>query len=422
MLRTRSIGTAFGHHRRTLSSALYVTGDKAKEQYAPLIPYLDFQAKLADIGKLEHNLRLRRYRLDLDHLKQQWELYRLMEQRKRDIEIRRVELRDLIAKATSEETVNQLKLQATLAKADLKSLRESSYAVADNFVAGTFLAIPNELHERTPAEEAVVLYENSPTRALSKAIGGDWLEEYDSTSTYMREDAALMDLFLPIRCVEMFQDAGFVLFSNPDFVRTVLVEAAQEDLDSVYEVKEEVALEHTLNRLHLCGGSSMLSFLGYLTKLSVFPTALPLRLVANGKQYLYEKAQTSAVQVLAAAQSSEAVIQIFDDTLELYKHLYDKLGLPYRLVMIPAHELKPAEAMRVSIEVASLNDRQRFVSVGSVSYYGDFISKRIAFNYHEGKVQKFPHLVAGTVVTARELIKLLLHSGVRFSDLNFLSS
>ncbi|XP_053689143.1 serine--tRNA synthetase-like protein Slimp [Sabethes cyaneus] len=418
MLRIRSIGIP----RRVFSSALYVTGDKAKEQYAPLIPYLDFQSKFADIEKLQRNLRLRRYQLDFETLRQQWELYRSMELRKRDIETRRTELRDLIAKATNEETIKQLKLQATLAKADLKSLRESSYSVADTFVAETFLKIPNELHERTPAEEAVILYEKSQNVIpASNGIGEEWLEEYASTSTYMKEDAALMDLFLPIKCAEVFQDAGHTLFSNPDFVRTVLVEAAQEDLDSVYLVNEEEALEHTLNRLHLCGGGSMLSFLGYLTKLLVFPTVLPIRLIANGKQYSYEKPQTSAVQTLLAAKQDEEAIRMFDETLELYRRFYDRLGLPYRLVMVPACELKSAEALRVNVEVAGVND-SRFVSVGNLSYYADFISKRIAFNYSEGKVQKFPHLVIGTVAITSEIIKLLLNSGVSFRDLGYLTS
>ncbi|XP_058811879.1 serine--tRNA synthetase-like protein Slimp [Topomyia yanbarensis] len=404
--------------RRTLSSALYITGDKAKEQYAPLVPYLDFQSKLADLGKLESNLRLRRYRLDFEVLKQQWELYRSIELRKRSIEARRVELRDLIAKAVSEDEVKQLKMQATLAKEDLKSLKESSYAVADVFVAKNFLRIPNELHERTPADNGVVLFQNTTVKSKELAsIGEECLEEHDSTRLYMTEDAALMDLFLPMSCVNVFQDAGFILFSNPDFVRSVLVEAAQVDLNSIYLVNEEVDLEHTLNRLHLCGGGSLLGFLGYFTKLLVFPNALPLRLVTVGNQYFNEKIQTRAVHILATAHHETEAIRIFDEAIELYKEFFDRLEIRYRLMLVSAHGLNPAEAMRVDVEVFSPKAKD-FTKVGDLCYYSDFISKRIAFNYHEDKIQRFPHIVSGTVLGCVSMIKLLLQLGISFKDLN----
>lgn len=411
------------HRRRPFSSsALYITGDKAKEQYAPLVPYLDFRQKLNNLEDLRRNLRARRYQLDFEALVQQWNLYRSVEVRKRDIEARRLELRNRIGVEKDDEKVRQLKVEAAMARDDLKHLKESGYAIADGFVAGQFLAIPNELHPLTPeGDVGEVLEERLVERAFpAEAVGEEFIEEYDSTCYYMTQDAALMDLFLPMNCAEVFQDAGYILFSNPDFVRTVLVEAAREDPNSIYLVNEEVEIENKLNLLHLCGGGSMLSFLGYLTKLSVFPTALPLRLVATGKQYFYEKVQTSAVQTMAAAKEATEAIKIFDDTIELYKRFYNQFDLSYRIVRAPAHLLAPAESLRVDVLVYSPKEKD-FLKVADVAYYSDFISKRIAFNYHEGKTQKFPHMVSGTALQAIDLIKILLQHGVRFKDLGFLN-
>ncbi|XP_055616638.1 serine--tRNA synthetase-like protein Slimp [Toxorhynchites rutilus septentrionalis] len=418
MLRLRPV--VYGTCWRSFSSALYVTGDKAKEQYAPLVPFLDIRSKLSDLERLQENLRLRRYRLDFDQMKQQWELYRSIELRKKNIEARRVELREQIAQAESEDERKRLKLQAVLAKDDLKSLRESSYSIADAFVTQNFLAIPNELHERTPAEERQVLFEESIKNARKlQPVGEECLEPYDSTCSYMTGDAALMDLFLPIDFVNIFQEAGFVLFSNPDFVRSVLVEAAMVDPKALHLVNEEVDLDHKLNLLHLCGGGSMLSFLGYLAKLSVFPTALPLRLVANGKQYFQDRIQTNAVQMLAVTADQTEAVDIFDETIELYKKCYTRFGISYRLMKVPAHELNPAEAMRVDVEM--FNPKvNRFIKIGDVCYYSNFLSKRIAFNYHEGKIQNFPHLISGTVQATVDLIRVLLQHGIRLKDLSFL--
>ena len=50
-------------------SALFVTGDKAKENFAVLVPYLDFREKLKNDEKLEENLKLRHSNFDLHLLK-----------------------------------------------------------------------------------------------------------------------------------------------------------------------------------------------------------------------------------------------------------------------------------------------------------------------------------------------------------------
>lgn len=152
----------------------------------------------------------------------------------------------------------------------------------------------------------------------------------------------------------------------------------------------------------------------------MFPTALPLRLVAIGKQYFYDKTQTSAVQMMAATQQAPEAVQIFDETIELFKEFYDQLELSYRLVQVPAHRLEASEAMRVDVEIYSPRPKD-FVKVGSVSYYSDYISKRIAFNYHEGKIQKFPHLVSGTVLKAASIIEVLLQHGICYKDLKLLN-
>ncbi|ETN59193.1 hypothetical protein AND_009224 [Anopheles darlingi] len=416
--------------KRFFSSALYLTGDKAREQYAVLVPYLDFQHKLGDWDRLRRNVRLRRSSIDCDSLKLQWELYRDVELRKKQIEQSRIELQKRIQQSVDEAEKKHLKSRAILAREDLKALKEQSYAVADAFIANNFLALPNDLHERTPEEEGKILYENvapSSRQPRSKDVlqaGArtiqEQFEEYDALCFYMTDDAAFMDLQLPIRCCETFQRDNFIVFSNPDFVRSFLVEAAMVDKETLHLIREDEEPADKVNLLHLCGGGTLLSYLGYFTKLSVFPSALPLKLVARGKRYRQHQVQSNTVHMFGACRSYEEAEALFDETLLTYRRFYDQLPVEYRLVQVAACDLQPAESMRIDVELYDWQNRG-YVKIGDLSFYGDFLSKRIAFIYQDGKAQRFPHIVAGQAISSVELIKLLLGNGVLAKDLPFLS-
>uniref|UniRef100_A0A182W1K4 Aminoacyl-transfer RNA synthetases class-II family profile domain-containing protein n=1 Tax=Anopheles minimus TaxID=112268 RepID=A0A182W1K4_9DIPT len=410
---------------RLFSSALYLTGDKAREQFAVLVPYLDFKHKLGDLERLKRNVRLRKHQLDCDNLVHQWELYRDVEKRKKEIEQCRVDLQKRIQQSTSKEEQQQLKSRAILARDNLKMLKEQSYKVADAFIANTFLSIPNDLHERTPEERWECLYEKpAPVRKPQTPcvdLVQEQFEEFSPTCLYMTGDAAWMDLRLPMHCSETFRRNNCILFCNPDFVRSFLVEAAMVSKESLFLVREDDEPADKVNLLHLCGGGSLLSFLGYFTKLSVFPSALPLRVVASGKRYHFQRAQSNEVHFFGACKTAQEAEDMFDDTVQIYKQFYDQLPVGYRIVQVAAPDLQPIEAMRVDVEL--FDDRnQAYVKVAELGYYTDFLSKRIAFIYHEGKVQHFPHVIAGTAMSSVELIKLLLSNGITLEDLPMINT
>ncbi|XP_049278234.1 serine--tRNA synthetase-like protein Slimp [Anopheles funestus] len=410
---------------RLFSSALYLTGDKAREQFAVLVPYLDFKHKLGDFERLKRNVRLRKHPLDCDNLIHQWELYRDVEKRKKDIEQCRVDLQKRIQQSICKEEQQQLKSRAILARDDLKMLKEQSYKVADAFIAQNFLSIPNDLHERTPEEGFKCLHEKSAPAEIRRTSScnqiEEQLEEFSPTCLYMTGDAAWMDLRLPMLCSEMFRQNNCILFCNPDFVRSFLVEAAMVSKETLFLVREDNEPEDKVNLLHLCGGGSLLSFLGYFTKLSVFPSALPLRLVASGKRYHFQRAQSNEVHVFGACKTAQEAESMFDDMLQIYKQFYDQLPIGYRIVQVAAPDLRPIEAMRADVEVFD-GRNQRYVKVAELGYFTDFLSKRIAFIYHEGKMQHFPHVVAGTALSTVELIKLFLSNGIALDDLPMINT
>lgn len=150
-----------------------------------------------------------------------------------------------------------------------------------------FFSLPNNLHSKTPFHEAEVRYEHgSPIGKSSKTHldHTDKIEYKNVIYYYLKDTAAEFDLEMPIRITDKLVQNKFIQFSNPNFSRSLLVEAATINESKLFEIEEEHVHEQ-INRLHLVGGGSLVSFLGFLAKLTIFPSVLPLRFVASGKEY-----------------------------------------------------------------------------------------------------------------------------------------
>lgn len=477
-------------------SALYVTGDKASQAYVALTPYFDFKSRLADAdaaSRLAANIAARqpatgggasagRHAVDVGQLLQLWSMFRDVQQRKAELERRRVQIADTLkamtkttagtgsgdqppTAAAAADLLHKYRADGALCRDDLKRLKENSYALEDTFVH-EFLALPNELHPRTPCardvtEPPTILHSHlsaphdgrlasSDRGAVHHLSGrnGHLIEYHSPYCYYLLDEAADFELAAAAHFAARFRRAGFVRTSNPDFCRALVVEAA--GLDGARELlavledgdddddggSADGADAAHINRTHLTGAGSMASFLGYCAKLMPFQSALPLRLIAAGRTYvkrdataaaapsngLYGVAQSTTVQSFEAAASAAEAVRLFDETVALLAGEYAQFGRAMRIVQVPACRLRAAEAMRADCELWS-DSRQAFVRVADVAYYGDYISKRLLFSYKEtaaplaGRPRaeatepRFAHLVSATAVDVSRLLAVLLEGG-----------
>ena len=63
---------------------------------------------------------------------------------------------------------------------------------------------------------------------------------------------------------------------------------------------------------------------------------------------------------------------------------YDKLGLKYRLVYTDAKNLSLAESLRLEVQMWSVLS-EKYVTVGSLSKYEDYISRRLLLKYNNNE-------------------------------------
>lgn len=429
---------------RRYISALYITGDKANQNYAILTPYFDFNSRLAESAEqaLHANIRQRRSAVDVTQLLQMWQVYRDVQQKKANLEKRRVEIADTLKEMTrkgeppaDEDLQRKYKAEGTFVREDLKRLKEHSYHMEDLFVH-QFLALPNELHPRTPIDQEDVVHQHlsPPTDKLESCRDHlsrtDLIEYHDPYCYFLRGEAAEFDLAVSFGFVDAFRQTGFVHFSNPDFCKSILAEAAGLDPAKLLTVTDDAEQTASVNLTHLCGAGSLIGYLGYISKLSIFKSALPLRLVSSGRSYirtqsdqpdltqgLFAVSQSNRVQMFQALADARHAELAFDETISQLAELYQQFDQHFRLVQVPAHRLAPAESLRVNVEMHN-RLRGSYVEVGHVAYYGDYISKRLLFGYKDPGAKSdephFAHLIGGSLVDATRLLAVLLENGDAF--------
>lgn len=404
-------------------SALYLTGDKAKETYSVLVPYFEFNTKLQNKILLEENIKNRNLNINLSSLYEKWELYRDIELKKEILEARRSEIVNELRLLKDENTTltAKLKTDGRILREDLKNLRDHSYALEDNFIH-QFLKLPNDIDEKTPrngSDHVIEEYlEKSTVNTKFHLENEDIIEWYNETCFYLKKDAAKFNLKLPFHCVDyfIFYD-NFLNFSNPDFIRRIISEAAGLHDDELFPIAEDNPENNDkLNYLQIAGGGSTLSFLAFIAKLSLFPSAFPLKWIADGNQYfpctdpslgLYSACQSTTVNAFIATETDKYADEEFDKTLNNLIKYYKQFNIHFTVSYISADKLSISESARVSIQMWSPHFKKYF-EVAHLSKFNDFISKRLLFNIRDGKDLKFPHIISGTLVNVPKLVGIIL--------------
>ncbi|XP_013111804.2 serine--tRNA synthetase-like protein Slimp [Stomoxys calcitrans] len=411
-------------------SALHITGDKASENYVTIQPFLDFKGTFDHAESVESSIMKRRMQMDMGQVRAMYDNYK-----KAILQIEKVDKeRDDIAKqlkemskvkSVNDSAINQLKEQGKTLRNNMKAMKTELYPIEDEFIQA-FLNLPNMLHPQCPDGDYERLLYRSKQQVMQRPTKShldfeNLIRFLDNSRYYLMNEAAEFDLHCTDALTKYFLEQGkFMQTCNPDFVRCVLLEANATPLTCYHKVMEQ-QLQNQLNCAYLTGGGAFESFLGAVTKLVVYPSVVPLKYICSGRLYeksneevkpsLYTATQTNAVQTfvatLNAQQSEEQMDAILNMCLDFYKSFEN---LNFRIVYVKASDLTAAESLRAQIEVYSQSER-RYVCVGRVSNYTDYVSKRILFTMREQKEYKFLHLVGGPILYTSRLIAALIESG-----------
>ncbi|CAB3222142.1 unnamed protein product [Arctia plantaginis] len=416
-------------------SALFVNGAKATEHFIYLTPHIDFAERLQKREQLQKVLQLRKSNIVLENVESLWQVYEDLNTKKEEYSKRKEEisreLGKLIKNDPDSNTTKKFKIQSDLIKDNLKKLKAPLWSAEEAAIIEV-LKLPNNLHNRTPNEEKKIIHtylhrpdNNKDHLKIGREL--NLIELKKNENYYLKGNAAIFELGAKFYFSKVLRENKFVQFSNPDFVKSLIVEGCGQDHTSADNTfilhHDEDSKVNIDSRVHLTGGGSLCSFLAYHAKNILYPKVLPFKYFTMGRQYvpapseedsLFHVSQSSVIEMFGAAKSAEDLDQMLDSLVELLKNTYSKLGYHFRLSLIPADKLFMWESHRVVAEMYSTSLKD-YIEVANVSLSGDFISKRLMLTYVENKQNKFPHIISGTLLNVPKFLGCVLEHDADFS-------
>lgn len=426
--------------RAYCSSTLFVTGNKGHKTASILIPHLDYEERFQGIEKLKRNVTLRKLELDVDKIYQLWEKLRSVEQKKVNMEQKRIEISSTtkyLKKNNNLEELEKLKIQGRSLRNDIKKITTDFWEIQEKAV-GQFLSLPNDLDPDTPEIEEKVLYEfgNVPQAhtdchtVIGNRLG--LVRYFCPDCYYLTGIAAIYELKLLQHFADSLHKAEFGETRNSDFVRSIVMEGCgmKHSSSSVLTVEQsDTGVSDINNRLHLVGGASLPAFCASQAK-TIVTDPLPVRYFTVGRQYsplqsrrwpgLFHTCQASCVEIFVlTSDSSKKLKAEFQEALKTVISIYNSLGLSYKIVLSPAYSLNQWESLRASIQMFSVHNKS-FIEVGHLSLCNNYISKRLLMYYETPeKDTKFIQVLSGTVLSVPKLLGCVLESG-HLSDFKYL--
>ncbi|CAE1286022.1 SARS [Acanthosepion pharaonis] len=184
----------------------------------------------------------------------------------------------------------------------------------------------------------------------------------------------------------------------------------------------DVEIEAKVEHLSHFVGVSFMSFAAYLTRMEINSQSLPLRYFTIGKSYrpalsdsvdsgLYEAVQTSKCEACCVCIDKTTADLEFKELVNILWNWYSALGLPIRLVLLPAAGLQLSEMKKIVIE-AWAPSLQKYVQVGSVSSTGIYVGQRLMILHSRMNSPPQPvHLVHAELLDVSKLIAFLMEYG-----------
>lgn len=431
MLRTTA--SVLKQFKLQFSSALYITGDKAQTHFAALTPVVDFDNELQHKETLIENIKARKLAVNLVVVEENWNLFKEIESRKNILEQTKSEIGQVISKLmkvnnpSSEvsQELEKLKTHLKLIKDELKTVKTMGYSVEENAMLQV-LNLPNILHPKTPEHEELEVYrylernEQQTDSHMNIGIKNGCLKYTDHSSCYLKSEAALFELAVQKYFNSELVNLKFSQFSNSDFVKSVIVEGCGTEpfIGDKVLILEDIHCTNNdgFNKLHLVGAASLYSFMAYFTRLLVLPNQFPINAFCIGRSYQSVK-NTSPKDLFHLNQSTEIGVfmanldeaDILENVINQVSELYKQLGYHFKLVILPASKIEKSECLRLSIQMFS-NSLLKYIEVGYVSFYGNYLSKRLLFSCSDKTERRYPFVVSGSLMNIQKVIGCILEN------------
>ena len=316
------------------------------------------------------------------------------------------------------------------------SKQEEQLRLLEEDYTQALYSIPNILAEDTPegADDAenLVLHSHLEPRAfdftpkdhleLGKALN---ILDFDSGAKvtgskfyFLKNDGVLLELALKLFAMNIAKEFGYTPLITPDLAKKSILTGTgyspRGEESNIYNI-EELDLSLIATAEITVGGIHANELLD--------ASALPLKYVALSHCFrreagsagreskgLYRVHQFSKIELFQITEPEKADAAL-EDILQLEETIYQRLGIPYRVLRICAGDLGAPAYKKYDIEawMPGRDSSEKYGEVTSASNCTDFQSRRLNIRYRkEDKHNVYPYTLNGTAIAlSRTIIAIL---------------
>ena len=316
------------------------------------------------------------------------------------------------------------------------SKQEEQLRLLEEDYTQALYSIPNILAEDTPegADDAenLVLHSHLEPRAfdftpkdhleLGKALN---ILDFDSGAKvtgskfyFLKNDGVLLELALQLFAMNIAKEFGYTPLITPDLAKKSILTGTgyspRGEESNIYNI-EELDLSLIATAEITVGGIHANELLD--------ASALPLKYVALSHCFrreagsagreskgLYRVHQFSKIELFQITEPEKADAAL-EDILQLEETIYQRLGIPYRVLRICAGDLGAPAYKKYDIEawMPGRDSSEKYGEVTSASNCTDFQSRRLNIRYRkEDKHNVYPYTLNGTAIAlSRTIIAIL---------------
>ncbi|GBB90023.1 hypothetical protein RclHR1_01690008 [Rhizophagus clarus] len=319
--------------------------------------------------------------------------------------------------------------------------KESKLIEVEKELLKEALKIPNDTHFNTPIgnEENARLIkqigETTITKDLSlkdhltisknlNLINFDQASNVTGTSWYyLMNEGALLELALIQYGIEKAIKKGFTPIITPDVIKSEFSHACGFQPRDNEEVSQNYFISNESSQNLVLSATAEVPLAGLYSNKILSHKELPIKLVGFGRAFrseagargqdtkgLYRVHQFSKVELFTITKNDQSD-KMFEEIVELQEDIYKDLGLCFRIMDMPTHELGASTYRKYDME-AWMPGRGKWGEISSASNCTDYQSRRLSIRYKSpsSNTTEFAHTLNGTAVAIPRLIIAILEN------------
>ena len=250
---------------------------------------------------------------------------------------------------------------------------------------------------------------------------------------YLKNDGALLELALVHFALQVALNHGFQVVSPPSLVYSHVGSACgykprdQSNVQQVYTISQDESDKESGKPGLSLAGTAEIPFAAMKANTNFHETDLPLRIIGSSRCYraeagargaeskgLYRVHEFTKVEMFGWAMKDKSV-ELFDKMLAIQYEILSSLGLPCRILEMPASDLGASAYRKRDIEAYFPSRREKnegWGEVTSTSMCTDYQTRRLStrVRVRDGSLE-YPATVNGTAMAVPRVLAAILENG-----------